>query len=228
MSAAPARTFRYRSTAFLLFLLFLLCTPVIASAAPAAQSAITADASGQIITGFPVVAQAWALSCEYAATSAATAYYGGTISQRTFLTAIGHDENPHKGFRGSIYGAWGGTKNYGVYAEPIVAVLRAYGFSHSYVFYGGASTLRSEIAAGHPVVTWISGTWGMTSRSTSVDAAGDWYSVIADEHAVTAYGYDDRGVWVMDPGGAEKYHVAWATFLRGWNQIDGMALVVAP
>ncbi len=224
MGIARGRAFGYRGIALLL----LFCTPVVARAAPAVQSATATGTAGEIITGVPVVAQAWALSCEYAATSAATAYYGSTISQRTFRTAIGSDENPHKGFRGSIYGAWGGTTNYGVYAEPIVAVLRASGFSHSYVFYGGASTLRSEIAAGHPVVTWISGTWGMTSRSTHVDAAGDRYSLIAYEHAVTAYGYDDSGVWVMDPGVAKRYHISWAKFLRGWNAIDGMALVVAP
>ena len=122
-----------------------------------------------IISGFPVVEQAWALSCEYAATSAATAYYGSTISQQTFLTEIGHDDNPHKGFRGSIYGSWGGTTNYGVYAEPILSVLRRSGFGHSYVFYGDESTLQAELAAGHPVVTWISGTWGGSSRFTKVD-----------------------------------------------------------
>jgi uncharacterized protein YvpB len=225
MSAAPRWTFVYRSIASLLL---LLCAPVVASAAPAAQGSTVAGGSAEIITGFPVVAQAWALSCEYAAASAATAYYGGTISQGTFLTAIGHDENPHKGFRGSIYAAWGGTKNYGVYAEPIAAVLRQHGFSHSYVFYGGASTLRGEIAAGHPVITWISGTWGPSSRTVLQDAAGDSYSLIPYEHAVTAYGYDDAGVWVMDPGVAEKYHVSWAKFLSGWNAIDGMTLVVAP
>ena len=141
---------------------------------------------------------------------------------------IGYDENPHKGFRGSISGAWGGTTNYGVYAEPILAVLRQNGFGHSYLFYGGQGALQAEIAAGHPVVTWISGTWGPSSRVTKVDTAGDRYSLIPHEHAITAYGYDDAGVWVMDPGVAEKYHVSWAKFLRGWNAIDGMALVVAP
>ncbi|MDQ2785756.1 MAG: C39 family peptidase [Chloroflexota bacterium] len=225
MSVALARTCAYRSIAVLLF---LLCAPLAVGAASAAQSGTTAGGSGEIITGFPVVGQAWALSCEYAATSAATAYYGNPISQRTFLNAIGYDENPHKGFRGSIYGAWGGTTNYGVYAEPIAAVLRQEGYRHSSVFYGGASALQAAIAAGHPVVTWISGTWGPSSRVTAIDAAGDWYSLIAYEHAVTAYGYDDSGVWVMDPGVAEKYHISWAKFERGWNAIDGMALVVAP
>jgi len=225
MGTALGRASGCRSVALLLF---ILCTPLVAGAAPAPQGGTAAGGSGTVIAGFPVVQQVWALSCEYAATSAATAYYGGAISQQTFLKAIGRDENPHKGFRGSITRKWGGTTDYGVYAEPIAAVLRADGFVHSYVFYGGASTLRAEIAAGHPVVTWISGTWGGSVRVTKVDTAGNRYSLIPYEHAVTAYGYDDSGVWVMDPGVARKYHVSWAKFLRGWNRIDGMALVVAP
>jgi uncharacterized protein YvpB len=216
-----------RASRFRVFLLplLILSAPV---AARAANASSTAAGSGTIITGFPVVAQAWALSCEYAATSAATAHYGATVSQSTFLNAIGYDENPHKGFRGSIYAAWGGTKNYGVYAEPIAAALHRYGFSHSYVFYGGLSNLRAEVGAGHPVVAWISGTWSATARTVLQDDAGASYSLIPYEHAVTVYGYDDSGVWMMDPGVGEKYHVGWQTFLSGWSQIDGMALVVAP
>ena len=118
MSTARGRLFRYSILAILL----VLCVPVVVSAASAKTSS-TAQTSGTIISGFPVVQQAWALSCEYAATSAATADHGSTISQRTFLTAIGHDDNPHKGFRGSIYGSWGGTTDYGVYADPILSVL---------------------------------------------------------------------------------------------------------
>lgn len=206
----------------------LLLIPIGVVAAPASQTETETTGSGNILTGMPLVAQAWSLSCEYAAAAAATGYYGGIVSQKTLRNAIGYDDNPHKGFRGSIYGKWGGTTNYGVYAEPIAAVLRQHGFNHSYVFYGGASTLRGEIAAGHPVVAWISGTWGASARYAKVDDAGDSYSLIPYEHAVTVYGYDDGGVWVMDPGVAEKYHVSWAKFLLGWNQIDGMALVVAP
>jgi uncharacterized protein YvpB len=224
MTTARERTYSLRGIALLL----LLCTPLVVRAAPTAQGGTAAGTGTMILSGFPVIAQAWALSCEYAATTAATAYYGDTISQGTLLTAIGHDPNPHKGFRGSIYGGWGGITNYGVYAEPIATVLRADGFAHSYVFYGGTSILRGEIAAGHPVVTWISGTWGATARIRKVDAAGDAYSLIAYEHAVTAYGDDATGVWVMDPGVGEKYHVSWAKFEAGWNAIDDMALVVAP
>lgn len=225
MDATLGRMSWYRT---FVAVLLLLGVPLVVTAAPASRATMPNDSGDAIIAGFPIVAQAWALSCEYAATSAATAYYGDTISQGTFLTAIGYDENPHKGFRGSISAAWGGTKNYGVYAEPIAAVLRRHGFNHAYVFYGGANTLRAEVAAGHPVVAWISGTWGASPRIVLRDDAGASYSLIPYEHAVTVYGYDDAGVWVMDPGAGEKYHVSWTTFLAGWDQIDGMALVVAP
>lgn len=198
---------------------------LITLAAPLAD--VRAATGEHILLGVPATEQAWALSCEYAATSAATAYYGTAITQWRLRVSVGTDENPHKGFRGSITGTWGGTKDYGVYAEPIAAVLRERGFAHSYVFYGGADNLRAEIGAGHPVVAWITGTWQPSSRYVLYDAAGDRYSLIPDEHAVTVYGYDDAGVWVMDPAHADKSHVSWQTFLTAWNQIDGMALVVA-
>jgi uncharacterized protein YvpB len=213
-----ARFVRGAVCSFVAFVLMVFATPA---------AGIEAASGSHLQVGVPATAQVWALSCEYAATSAATAYYGETISQGTFLTAIGHDDNPHKGFRGSIAGKWGGTTDYGVYAEPILGVLRRNGFGRSYVFYGGQGTLQAELAAGHPVVAWISGTWGGSSRYAKVDATGASYSLIPYEHAVTAYGYDDGGVWVMDPGVGKKYHVSWAKFLRGWDRIDGMALVVA-
>jgi uncharacterized protein YvpB len=188
---------------------------------------VHAASDAYILKDVPATPQAWALSCEYAATSAATAVYGTVVTQWRLRTDIGTDPNPHKGFRGDINGAWGGTRDYGVYAEPIAAVLRQYGFAHSYVFYGGADNLRAEIAAGHPVVAWVTGTWKPSSRQTLRDAAGDRYSLIPDEHAVTVYGYDGDGVWVMDPAEPDKYRVSWDRFLTAWDQLDGMALVVA-
>lgn len=181
-----------------------------------------------IIAGVPVVGQYWNLSCEYAAASAVTQFYGATVPQGTFLKAIGYDENPHRGFRGNINGAWGGTTNYGIYAEPIATMLRKNGYAHAYAFYGGADDLRHTIASGTPMVAWISGTWGATTRTAHIDDSGEKFSLVRYEHAVTVYGYDAARVYIMDPGTATKYSVGWPTFLRGWQQLDGMALAIAP
>ena len=68
-----------------------------------ADSANRSDSGeGRPINGMPANGQTWNLSCEYAATSAATAYYGQTIAQYNFATDIGFDANPNIGFRGSL------------------------------------------------------------------------------------------------------------------------------
>ena len=111
---------------------------VLAISVPVLLTTPTSAAPGKrILSGVPATPQIWNLSCEYAATSAATAYYGKRVNQQTLRPEVGTNVNPHKGFRGDISGTWGGTTNYGVYAEPIAAELHQYGFAHAYVFYGG-------------------------------------------------------------------------------------------
>jgi len=47
-------------------------------------------------------------------------------------------------------------------------------------------------------------------------------------HVVTVYGYDDDGVYVMDPAKAKIQHYDWATFTQLWSVVDGMSLAVYP
>lgn len=202
---------------FLLSVTVALILPITVAAAPASA----------MLKGVPVTGQVWSLSCEYAATSAATAYYGKKITQQTFHEAIGNHLNPHKGFRGDIAGAWGGTANYGVYAEPILEVLHDWGFKNSYIFYGGTETLKQEVASGHPVVVWLAGTYKPSERIVRIDEGGARFSLIRYEHAVTVVGYDATGVTVMDPGPARTSRLSWGTFDLAWSQLDRMSLVVA-
>lgn len=211
--------------AFLPLYGFLL-SAVLALVAPASVSAAAAPVSASL-KGVPVTGQLWSLSCEYAAASAATAYYGKKITQQTFHAAIGNHVNPHKGFRGDITGAWGGTTNYGVYAGPILDILHDWGFRNSYIFYGGAETLKREIAAGRPVVVWLTGNYKVYDRVVRTDERGARYSLVPYEHAVTVIGYDATGVTVMDPGPARTARIAWGVFDRAWSQLDRMSLVVA-
>lgn len=180
-----------------------------------------------VLSDLPLTGQVWNLSCEYACTSAVTAYLGRRITQETLHTEVGTDENPHKGFRGDITGWWGSTTNYGVYAEPIAAVLMRYQFSHVSVSYNEPDVVRAEIAANHPVVAWVTGDYSVQYRITLWDD-DEPFSLIPREHAVVVYGYDAAGVWVMDPSDVTEYHVGWATFDRAWTQFDRMALAIAP
>ena len=182
------------------------------------SSAITVD-------GVPEYKQQRNLSCEYAATHAAAMTFGWAPDEQVFIDSIPDALNPHYGYRGNIDGWWGNTQDYGIYAEPLVPVLNDWGF-HGEVMYtfGDVGPLIEHIDAGHPVVTWL-GFWGDTRERLTDEGS---YSVFAGMHVVTVYGYDDEGVWVMDPAKGQKVHYSWDFFVDMWTVIDGMSLAVYP
>ena len=191
---------------------------------PAATAAMPAS---RIIGGFPAVQQWYSLSCEYAAAAAVTLYYGRLVSQRDFLPAVPRNPNPHLGFRGDITGPWGGIADYGVYAEPLVPVLRAAGYQAFVAYKGGAGWLRAQLAAGRPVVVWMTGRRGVQPVPYET-LAGARFRLVPYEHATVVYGYDGGGIWDMDVGDGGKYYYAWSSFLARWAYFDDMALVIVP
>lgn len=200
-----------------------LASPVAAEFSPIAAPVVPPS---HTLDQFPLMGQWWNLSCEYAATSAATAYFGKTVSQSTFVNMIGFDANPNKGFRGDLSGPWGGTWHYGVYAAPILSALMQSGFTHSYMFHADPMLLREAIDNDRPVVVWITGTYGSMPRYEEV-SDGEQYLLVPYEHAVTIYGYNEQTVSIMDPAYPAYYTVSWDVFLNAWQQLDGMALAVA-
>lgn len=206
-----------------------LLAPILTSPVGADFTPVTppkASPSHQIAS-FPLVGQTWNLTCEYAAASAATAYFDKQISQGEFVNLIGFNANPNKGFRGSLNGPWGGTWDYGVYARPILSVLLARGFAHSYTFKADPTLLKEAIGADHPVVVWITGTYSPMPRYEE-ESDGEQYLLVPYEHAVTVFGYSEAGVKIMDPAYPAEYDVSWDTFMTAWSQLDGMALAIAP
>lgn len=84
-------------------------------------------ASGGSMIQVPTYAQQRNLSCEYASAVIAMASFGSWVSGCAFDPLVGWSPNPHLGFRGDINGVWGNTVDYGVYAEPLAAVLPTFG-----------------------------------------------------------------------------------------------------
>ena len=190
------------------------------------------DVIGPQITSEPVVmlsvpnhVQGRNLSCEYAATYAATAAFGPGVSEQTFIDTVPLSANPHNGYRGNIDGWWGNTDDYGVYADALVPTLYAHGYvGESFYSEGDPDILKQHLNAGHPVVVWL-GFWGDTRERLHDDGT---YSVFAGMHVVTVVGYDDLGVYVMDPAKGLTHHYDWATFTAMWSVVDGMGLAVYP
>jgi uncharacterized protein YvpB len=106
--------------ALIAFLLGLSLFPALLQPATAQAEAATAALPDKVVLEkFPVFAQQHYLSCEYASTRMITAFWGQEIGEREFIQAIPLNDNPHLGYRGNIDGSFGGTWNYGIYAEPI-------------------------------------------------------------------------------------------------------------
>lgn len=224
----PWPVHRRRTGVVVVLAVLVSLTPVMPVAADFTPLTLLTDPAPQshVIDGMPAVGQWWNLSCEYAATSAATAFYGHAITQQTFADDIGFDANPNLGFRGRLTGPWGGTTDYGVYPAPILKVLMARGFAHSYTFRANTELLRAALSKDQPVVVWIVGTFGSAPRYEEA-RDGERYLLVPYEHAVTAYGYTASGIMLMDPAIGGYRTVSWETFMPAWMQLDGMALVVA-
>lgn len=165
------------------------------------------------------------LSCEYAALQIATTGLGNGISEYSFDGVVGYSPNPHWGYRGDITGWWGNTTDYGVYAEPLANALSQFGFTGTVFYAGGdSSQLTASIDAGSPTLVWLG--MGGDQRSWE-EADGVTYTLLAKMHVMVAYGYDDDGVYLSDPGSGSYVYYSWDTFMGMWNILDGMALAVS-
>ena len=173
----------------------------------------------------PTHQQQHSLSCEYASLQIATSALGNEIPEDEFIPVVGLDNNPHYGFRGNIDGGYiFGTDDYGVYPEPLADALPEFGFTGE-IFYGGTSTLKSHLRAGHPVVVWID--LGYTTSFTMM-IDGEPVTMAPRSHVVVAYGYSDEGVLISDPDSStRKRLIPWADFNVMWSSMDQMALAVS-
>jgi uncharacterized protein YvpB len=171
--------------------------------------------------------QALPLDCESRSAVDWAAFFGRTINELEFFGYIPKTDNPDKGFVGTVYGAWGNLPpyGYGVHAGPVALLLRDYDVpAHAY---RGLSwdQLRSEIAAGRPVILWVVGHVGYSTPVSITLADGVQVSVARYEHTVILIGYDSQNATVLD--GAWEYSVKERNFLRSWDILGNMAILAA-
>jgi hypothetical protein len=54
------------------------------------------------------------------------------------------------------------------------------------------------------------------------------YSVASGMHVMTAYGYDDEGIYLSDPAHGNEAFYTWEAFVGMWSVLDGMSMAVYP
>jgi uncharacterized protein YvpB/prefoldin subunit 5 len=165
------------------------------------------------------------LSCEAAAASMVARYHGVELTEADVLKDLPRNEDPNLGFRGNIDGAPGGVQDYGVYAQPIVAVLAKRGLRASAVS-GGLDGIRASIAHGNPVIAWV--TYDLkVSAPVTTTANGEPISLIPYQHVVAVTGYDSEGVWANDPWDGQEDYYPNTDLLRAMGYFGDMAIEVA-
>jgi len=170
--------------------------------------------------------QALPLSCESRSAADWAAYYGVMINELEFMGQLPISDNPDEGFVGSPRGEWGSTPPdaYGVHAWPIAQLLRDYGLRANAHRPLAWTKLKTEIAAGRPVIVWVVGhvepEAGLPMAYT--DSQGRTTIVAAKEHTVIVIGYSDDTVTVLD--GKNIYRRPVDTFLAAWSVLGNMAI----
>ncbi len=182
------------------------------------------DPSGVRLSNAFLYQQQRSLSCEFASVHIAATMTGYSLSEYDVESLVPLHENPHKGYRGNILGEWGNTTDYGVYNAPLALALDGLGIPHR-AYYGDREDLERDLRAGRPVVVWL-GMRGEGYSHDQWDAEGDRYQLTTYMHVMTAYGFDDEGVYLTDPGTAVWRFYAWDEYLAMWDVMDGMALAV--
>jgi len=184
-----------------------------------------------IIEGVPSMTQARTLSCEFQAASDLAWYYGKPFTWDEIFVRVGHDRggNPHKGFVGQSLNDPAGELypyGYGVYAEPVARALCELGLDATVHYRESLLWLQEQLAHGRPVLIWAVA--GMRDGQIEMWAADDGTVVqaVRYEHTFLVVGYQQAGVWVIDPWDGKRYLYDWGTFLRSWDTLNRMSIVI--
>ncbi len=178
--------------------------------------------------------QKFNLSCEFAAASAIIYHYTKNAAfapqnqesaEKTLISEIGVSQNPNVGIRMGVTAKdqealyknlnqrFGGIEYYGVHAPPFIDLFPKYTLSAKPVQRSSTiiQRIQKAISSSHLLMGWIRIGYGKP-----VDVALSYGSIpiIKGEHTVVIYGYDTKGVLVMDPGNASKRHIRYEDFLQ--------------
>jgi uncharacterized protein YvpB len=178
------------------------------------------------VKGFVGYPQSYNLSCESRSAVDLAAYWGINIGESEFLVNLPRSDNPDAGFVGNPNHAWGNIppNSYGVHARPVAALLREYGLQAKARHNMSWRSLRSEIAAGRPVIVWVIGSMlsGYPVEYTASD--GHKTTVAYFEHTMVVTGYGPEEVQVLDAYTGVEQTYRRATFMASWGVLGRMAV----
>ena len=184
-----------------------------------------AAASVEGFTGYPQIVS---LSCKSRSAVDWAAFFGVHIGEIAFLRGLPISDDPDVGFGGDVRGEWGQVppNAYGVHAGPVARLLQQYGLPAHYHLYTPWKSVQDEIAAGRPVIVWVTGhvQAGQGQRYTAPD--GHRTVVAPFEHTVILVGYDQAMVSIEDEG--KRYSRTLDQFMISWQPLRDMSITAQP
>lgn len=201
-----------------------------AAAAAAAATRLPLPASAEV-KGMFGFGQLLPLSCEARAAADWARHFDIRIAEMDFVKKMPFSDNPEEGFVGSLYAAWGSIPpeasptnriGYGVHAAPVAKLLQTYGAKAEAVREYTLDQLKSEIAAGRPVIVWVVGHVEI-GKGVEYKVEGQIVTVARFEHTVIAIGYDEKNIKILD--GKTIYSRPTTTFAKSWGALKNMAIV---
>ncbi|MFH1634276.1 MAG: C39 family peptidase [Chloroflexota bacterium] len=168
---------------------------------------------------------AYSLNCESRSAVDWAAYFGVQINEIAFFDALPVSDNPDLGFVGDVHASWGQIPphDYGVHAKPVANLLREYGLYAKAVRGLTWDELRTEIAAGNPVIVWVIGHVGLGTPVPYTSSDGHATVAARFEHTVIVIGYTEFEMTVLD--GNWVYNHSVKDFLDSWGVLGNMAVV---
>jgi uncharacterized protein YvpB len=168
------------------------------------------------------------LSCESRSATDVAAFWGAGFAEGDFFRRLPKSDNPHRGFLGDVDLPAGSMPplGYGVYVEPVAATLRSFGLDARAERAWNIDGLKSELAAGCPVVVWATYDMQLPGVESWVSSDGATSVVVKWQHTFVAVGYDEGGVYLVDAFDGVTKTFSYEAFIPAWEQLGRMAVTV--
>jgi uncharacterized protein YvpB len=184
-------------------------------------------ASAQV-DGFSGHPQILSLSCESRSAVDWAAFFGVHIGELAFLRGLPVSSDPDIGFVGDVRGVWGlvPPNAYGVHAGPVGRLLQQYEVPAFYHLFTPWRSVQDEIAAGRPVIVWVTG-HVQAGQGQRYDAPDGHRTLVAPfEHTVILVGYGRDTVTIEDEG--QRYTRTLDQFMDSWQALRNMSITTQP
>ena len=215
-----------RSSACLALIACLAATllPGSARAQDLPPSAYIAD-----MVGYP---QEHNLSCESRSAIDVAAFWGVTITEDDYFRRLPKSDNPHRGFLGDVDQPAGTMPpyGYGVYAGPVAANLRSYGLDSKAHRNWNLYEIKTEIAAGRPVIIWSTYDMQLPGVQEWTSSDGETSLIVRWQHTFVVVGYEDTPdggrIYLLDAYDATTKQFSYGAFDTAWAQMERLAVTV--